>query len=386
MQRFDYIICGSGCAGLSLLYNILKNNHLNKKRILVIDELDKNTNDRTWCFWEKEIGLFEKIVFSKWEKIGLNDSDKLAFYNISPFQYKMIRALDFYNFVLDFSKKFNNVEFSNEKVKRVYNEFEKAFVETESETYNAKFVFNSILFEKEKYITKNSLLQHFKGIEIETENNYFDSTIATFMDFNISQHNGHSFVYVLPSSPKKALIEFTVFSKQILSETEYDEGLNNYLQHNLKIFDYKIVHLEMGVIPMTDYVFPTHEKNIINIGTVAGWVKASSGFAFSNIQKRTKAIVALLAQDKNPILKRSFTDKKFHLYDSVLLEVLTKNKLKAAEIFTAIFKKNPAERVLRFLNNDTNIWEDLKIMQSVPTMIFLPIAFKKMIRLVFSKS
>ena len=386
MQKFDYIICGSGAAGLSLLYNLLTDDVLRHKNILIIDENDKNTNDRTWCFWEDEENLFEQLVFTKWSKIGIGNSEEMAFYNILPFQYKMIKGLDFYEFVLGFSKKFSNVHFKKEKVQQLYAENGIANVETSTSTYTAEYVFNSIVFDKEKLNTANSLLQHFKGVEIETEVDCFDATKATFMDFNISQQHGHSFMYLLPSSSKKALVEFTVFSKNVLTEDEYDEGLKNYLANNLKIFNYKIVHEEMGVIPMTDYVFPTHENNIINIGTAAGWVKASSGFAFSNIQKRTKQIVALLASNKKPILQRSFNDKKFHLYDSVLLEVLAKNKLPAAEIFTKIFKQNPTERMLRFLNNETNIWEDLQIMSSVPTKIFLPIALKKIFQNLITKS
>ena len=386
MQKFDYIICGSGAAGLSLLYNLLTNDVLQNKNILVIDETIKNTNDRTWCFWENEKNLFEPLVFTKWDKIGIGNSEGIAFYNIFPFHYKMIKGLDFYELILNFSKRFTNVHFIHEKVKQFYCKNETAFVETHASTYTATYVFNSIIFNKEKLQTTNSLLQHFKGIEIETAVDCFDASKATFMDFNVTQQYGHSFMYVLPSSSTKALVEFTVFSKNVLSEAEYDKSLQDYLQNNLKTQHYTILHQELGVIPMTDFVFPTHDKNIIHIGTAAGWVKASSGFAFSNIQKRTKQMVALLAANKKPILKRTLSDKKFHLYDSVLLEVLTKNKLSAAAIFTSIFKKNPSERILRFLNNETNIWEDVQIMSSVPTKIFLPIALKKIFQSIISKS
>jgi lycopene beta-cyclase len=374
MQKFDYIICGSGAAGYSLLYNLLTNDVLQDKNILIIDEVKKNTNDRTWCFWEEEQGSFEKIVFTKWGKIGIGDIDEMSFYPIIPFEYKMIKGVDFYTLIQEFAKKFTNVQFKQEKVEQLYCKNELAYVETASATYVSDYVFNSILFDKEKIKTPNSLLQH------------FDASTAIFMDFNITQEHGHSFVYVLPSSSTRALVEFTVFSKRVLTEEQYNEALKNYLNHNLKISDYKITHVEMGVIPMTDYVFATHQHNIINIGTAAGWVKASSGFAFSNIQQRTKQIVALLAANKQPILQRSFNDKKFHLYDAVLLEVLTKNKLPAAKIFTSIFKKNPAEKILRFLNNKTTILEDIKIMSSVPTRIFLPIALKKILQNLFSKS
>lgn len=43
MKKYDYIIAGSGCAGLSLLYRILKEPTLQHKSILVIDKDSKKT-------------------------------------------------------------------------------------------------------------------------------------------------------------------------------------------------------------------------------------------------------------------------------------------------------------------------------------------------------
>ena len=63
MQKsYDYIILGAGCAGLSLLMRMIGSNQFNDKKILLIDKEQKNKNDRTWCFWEKDKGLFDPVV------------------------------------------------------------------------------------------------------------------------------------------------------------------------------------------------------------------------------------------------------------------------------------------------------------------------------------
>ena len=72
---YDYIIAGSGCAGLSLLYRLLKDPNLKSKKILVIDRTEKNTNDRTWCFWEKETGIFQSIVTHEWKTLEFKCAD-----------------------------------------------------------------------------------------------------------------------------------------------------------------------------------------------------------------------------------------------------------------------------------------------------------------------
>jgi lycopene beta-cyclase len=379
MKHYDYIVCGAGCAGLTFLYEILSLQNLQHKKILVIDSSFKKENDRTWCFWEKEKSRFENLVCHSWENLHFSCVNFSAMLNIVPYTYKQIKGIDFYNYILNFAKQFNNVELVESEIINFKNENNLAYVKTNIETFSAEYIFNSTFINTNinDLKTENSLLQHFKGIEIETSGNYFNPHQATFMDFTINQKLGTAFVYVLPTSPNKALVEYTFFTKNVLQQNEYDDLLKGYINNTLKIINYKITHTEFGVIPMTDYVFKKYNDKIINIGTVGGAVKASTGFAFNNIQKQIKQIVALLAQDKKPYLRRTFAERKFHLYDSVLLEVITKNKIKGHEIFAAIFKKNKPQLVLKFLDNETNIFEDLKIMSSVPTKIFLPIALKQ---------
>ena len=97
---YDYIIAGSGCAGLSLLYRMLKEPTLSSKKILVIDKEAKVQNDRTWCFWENEPGLFESIVHHQWKKLVFHAPEFSKQLDLKNQTYKMIRGIDFYNHVL----------------------------------------------------------------------------------------------------------------------------------------------------------------------------------------------------------------------------------------------------------------------------------------------
>src|SRR5688572_12426028 len=93
---YDYIIAGAGCAGLSLLARLIRSNQFNDKKILLIDREPKNKNDRTWCFWEKDTGFFEDLVYCRWNKLWFHGKNFSRRYEISPYQYKMIRGIDFY--------------------------------------------------------------------------------------------------------------------------------------------------------------------------------------------------------------------------------------------------------------------------------------------------
>jgi lycopene beta-cyclase len=366
---------------MSLLMRMMQEPFFREKQILIIDQSNKTTNDRTWCFWETEAGIFESIVQHQWAKANFYSNGFSATLALFPYQYKMIRGIDLYSLVKQEAAKRTNIEWRQEKVVAI--DGEKATVILETEIVSAKWIFNSILFDKNPLTTPGAkgyyLLQHFKGWMIETEEDSFDPSIATYMDFRVSQDAGTTFMYVLPVTKTKALIEYTLFTEKLLAPEQYENALKEYISSTLKINTYKIEHEEAGVIPMTNRRFPHQQGRAVYMGIAGGQAKGSSGYAFQFIQKRTAAIIAGLVAGTNRFNRQSFNDKKFHLYDSVLLNVLHHRKMNGDQIFAAIFQKNPPERVLRFLDNETTVWEDLQIMQSVPAGIFLPSALQEMI-------
>ena len=378
---FDYIITGTGCAGLSLLLHILQEPSLRDKRILMIDSSIKDQNDKTWCFWEKGIGFLENLVHHSWEELIFNTDTEQINLQIVPLKYKMIRSIDLYNYAKSRSVKKSGIKWLQANVSSVGTENGKAFAIADNVTYSAQYVFNSILFEKDKKVFEDGksykLLQHFKGWVIETKDPVFEPNKATFMDFRVSQSKGCTFVYVLPLTTTKALVEYTFFNEELLPVNEYDGLLKDYLHQFLGISDYSIVETEYGIIPMTNHRFKTHDGNIINMGTAAGWTKATSGFTFQFIQKYTYLITDLLVHHKFPLAKKSFLQRRFNWYDATLLNVLHHNKMMGKDVFQKLFTKQKATKLLRFLDNESNLKEEIQIMSSVPLNIFLPAAISE---------
>ena len=380
--NYDYIITGAGCAGLSLLRRMMVHPFFRNKKILLIDKEQKNNNDRTWCFWEQQPGLFEEIVYHRWQQIDFYSDHFSARYDLAPYQYKMIRSMDLYSSVLDKARRFSNISILQEDVQSVANNENHVTVRTNSKELLADHVFNSIIFndwKQEALQRKNVyvLLQHFKGWLIETDKDVFDERRATFMDFRISQEKGTAFVYALPVTKNKALVEYTLFSDNILEQYEYDAALKDYIHSVLSIKTYTITHAESGVIPMTNYNFPKGEGRLVNIGTAGGQTKASSGYTFRFIQKHSENIISALVQEKDPLRTHSVFDKRFHVYDGILLNVLQSKKMGGDKIFAQLFKKNPPQTILKFLDNETTFMEELKIMNSVSLSTFLPATIKQ---------
>ncbi|MBS1746242.1 MAG: lycopene cyclase [Bacteroidetes bacterium] len=384
MKQYDYIITGGGCAGLSLLKQMMLHSFFRNKKILLIDKTEKKQNDKTWCFWEQHPGLFEDIVFHSWQQIDFYSDTFSARFDLIPYQYKMIRGIDLYTKVLDEAMQPGNIEIVYDEVVAVENKESFAIVNTKQNTFSAHYVFNSISFEgwKQKAMQQKNihvLLQHFKGWLIEANEKYFDDHIATFMDFRVDQKNGTAFVYVLPVSHHQALIEYTMFSEKVLEANEYDKALDDYIGNTLQINNYSISHIESGIIPMTNYAFSKGEGRIINIGTAGGQTKGSTGFTFQFIQKHTAKLIDALMKHSNPLHLQQFSVKRFHLYDSILLNVLCNKKMNGDKLFAQLFRKNKIQAILKFLDNETNFSEELKIMKSVSSSVFIPAAIREML-------
>ena len=71
--------------------------------------------------------------------------------------------------------------------------------------------------------------------------------------------------------------------------------------------------------------------------------------------------------------------QRFDFYDSVLLKVLNDGDLSGKEIFTDLFKKNSVNKVFKFLDNETSLAEELKIISSLPTLPFLKAGIEQII-------
>lgn len=376
-QSYEFIFLGAGCASLSILMRMIRSEKLNDKQILLIDKEPKTKNDRTWCFWEKQNGFFEQIIYKKWEKLSFFGDHYSTVMDISPYRYKMIRGIDFYTYCFSEIAKHPNIEIMYGEASLINVEGKRMIdLNDEHLPVNDAIVFNSYIKDKTRLSREISLLQHFKGWIIETSSPVFDPSIATFMDFRVDQDRGTTFAYVLPFTRSKALVEYTMFTKEILPGEEYDHELTLYVRDILSIKDYKIIEKEFGVIPMTTRKADFYSNDVYHIGTVGGQTKASTGYTFQFIQRQSDLIVSYLDQSKD-LRQLPPVPNRFRFYDKVLLDVLHNDRVKGRDIFTSMFRRNKPQQVLKFLDNESSLAEEVKIISTLPTIPFLKAAINQ---------
>lgn len=377
MNTYDYIIVGGGASGLMMAYRMSKDTFFDDKRILIVDKEKKNTNDRTWCYWEQSEGEWDDILSTSWNKIIFKSDLHKAEEAIAPYSYKMIRSADFYSKIWNLLEQKSNISFHKEAVVEIKQLDDEAEVITENQVFKTTTLLNSILFDDAyKRQTQYPVLQqHFVGFFIRTEVDCFDDTAATFMDFTVEQNGNTRFMYILPTSKKDALFEYTLFSKDLLAYDVYKSEIEKYLTQK-NIVDYQIVEKEQGSIPMTCYKFwEQNSQNIIHIGTAGGWSKASTGFTFNNTTKKTTQLINHLKQAKP--LPDFYKITKFWYYDLLLLDILYQKNYLGAALFSQLFKKTSVQTIFKFLDEETSFYQDLTVMLKMPPKNFILAILKR---------
>ena len=369
ISDYDYLIVGGGAAGLSLAYHMAREPRLADKKVLLVEPEAKTQNDRTWSFWTDEAGVFDDIVAHEWRKIAFRTPGFERVFDLGRYRYKTISGLAYYRFVQQALADRPNFTVLRGTIEQLANTPTGVRATTAAGTVTAHYGFDSRppnLAQLKQPQKHRYLLQHFVGWEIETETDAFDPTTVEFMDFRGEQQHEARFIYVLPTSARKALVEYTLFSEAPLPKAEYDAAIEQYLHTTLGLSAYRVVAEEVGVIPMTDHPLPARcGAHIFNLGTLGGRAKPSTGYAFKRIQQHSARLVAALATTGHPPADATGDKWQFQLFDTLLLDIMQRQGETTRDVFRELFERNPLERIFRFLDEQTSWADNLRVLHSV---------------------
>ena len=260
--------------------------------------------------------------------------------------YKMIKSESFYNHIYDKVKRQPNIKINKGDVVDVLDQNDAVVVKTKNETFKAVKVLNSI--PDDSYKTNLNfpvLLQHFVGWTIKSNKPVFDEAKATLMDFSIDQKNETRFFYVLPTSKNEALVEFTLFSKDLITNNEYDIEIKKHLQ-SLGIIDYDVKLKESGIIPMTCFLL-----TMLILKTSKYWYswwmdKTIKWYTFRFIDKYSDKLIDFIKSERS--FKKFKLRNRFWFYDLLFIDVLYYKNHLGSILFENMFKKISLNQSLDF--------------------------------------
>ncbi|KUN88877.1 lycopene cyclase [Streptomyces bungoensis] len=370
MLQAEVAVVGAGAAGLSLAHRLSgRVPGLRTPSVVLVGAPPGplSAPRRTWCFWEPEGGRFDAAVTARWRRLRVRPptGDSLEG-DLGPLRYKMIRSDDFERLVgrdLAGSPNVRRLEAAVDTVEDVAGGARVHLKEADGtrRVLHARWVFDSRPLGSLP-AARTTLLQHFHGWFVRTSRPVFDTRVADLMDFRTPQPaDGLSFGYVLPTGPREALVEYTEFSPRTLTPEGYEAAVRHYADDVLRLGDRRILATETGVIPMTDAPMARRAgASVFRIGAAGGATRPATGYTFAGLQRQTRAVAAALRRGRPPVPPPAHSARS-RAMDAVLLRALASGRVDGPALFGRLFAQVPMDRLLRFLDGDTRLHEDLAI-------------------------
>jgi len=363
---YDIAIIGAGASGLQLLYECLQADSKKELKILLLDSGDRST--KSWCFWENETHTcFPFLVEKTWDKMAyISTKGEKIQTNISPLRYQYISSDRYFNYF------FHELIPQDARVTHL----EKWVTSThEAKGYNAVHCADGDTFYAQKIADsrpKKSLdpeliYQHFSGKFVEFDQPILDESCLTLMDFSLAASTKEMsvFHYILPFSRTKALIETTVFTQLPYDDQAYEVIWQQYMQSRYSQ-GYQVISTEMGTIPMGFHT-DTNTENVFQIGTAGGFIKASTGYAFTRMHQDA------VNRAQNKLFK---VPNRFRFYDQMLLKIMKNEMNRIPDVMDRLFSKVPTKRILQFLDDKTTLGQEIRLLAQLDIPLFLKHLFR----------
>ncbi len=370
-ETYDLIVLGGGCAGLSLCRELTALGQ-NCPRTLVIESRAHYSNDRVWCYWGDATLPNKHRVRRLWHSMRVRHAGESVTLDCGATPYQMLAAEDFYadaqaaieahphtrltlaTFVLGEPVKIDGLW----------------HVRTSAGTVSSAMLVDTR--PAQTPVRDGAVLwQSFYGHEIECSAAVFNPLCLDLMDF-LPSHTDHvPFVYVLPVSPTRALVEVTVFGADPLAPAALRHSLEMAVSQRTGAAPSRVLRSEHGILPMGLVNPPRHpDPSWVRVGLTAGAARPSTGYAFQRIQRWALECALSISAHGMPVGHRS-DPAPLRAMDRLFLDVLRADPQGGGQLFFSLFQDAQTASVIRFLSGSTRLHDALAVVAAMPFKSFI---------------
>lgn len=364
---FDYAVVGAGVSGLALSWLLSARPELAGRSILLIDGARDDDELRTLSFWAPRPIALEELVTCRWQRLRIEPGAGAAGFEVAPAEhsYRTLLFADLQRATKARLAAAPQHQVIDGRLGALHDRGDRVELEVGERRLAARWVFDSRFALRDLLVDERRhhfLRQHFHGWVVRTRADRFDPGVATLIDFRVPGAPGTTFLYLLPRSPREALVELVS-----LHPLDAEPVLRGYLERCAGVSGFDIVDREAGISPQTEQPFAWRSgPRVRRIGIASGRLKPSTGYALTRILDECEAIVRSLVRRGHPMVPPR-TSALYRLLDAVLLEVWQRRPALIPALFGALFNQNPADRVLRFLDERAGLLEVLQVGLSLPS-------------------
>jgi lycopene beta-cyclase len=379
-EAFDLVILGGGCAGLSLAMALAA---LGRRcpRTLVIEPRIEYTNDRTWCYWHDPRAPVTYPIQQRWQTMRVVHAGQSLSLDCGSTPYQMLAAQDFYAAAQVSIDRQSNITLRQGT--SVVGEPRHSGGEWKIRTSAGDVTARSVVDTRAPLPPRRDgavLWQSFYGQEIECSAAVFDPSSMDLMNFLAPDRHHVPFVYILPVTPTRALVEVTVFGATPLAPRELSAQLEAAVAERVGNTSFTTLRREHGILPMGLNEAPrSAHKSCVRVGVMAGGARPSTGYAFQRIQRWASECAHALVSCGHPVGHRP-DPWPLRVMDRIFLDVLRADPMRGGALFFSLFSRADPARVIRFLSGDAGAVDNLAVVAAMPVSPFVRAALAMMRR------
>ena len=372
---YDIVFAGAGLAGLSLAARLAA--LPDPPRMLLVDPLQNDTSDRTWCHWQLHESIFDDAITHRWQRWSVDKNHDQTAVGSTDIPYVRIPSDRFRQIAWERIKACPRAEFlRGMSVASIEEVSDRAVVHlSDSRRIESSWVFDSRPLQNDNAPWR----QIFRGLELHSPETKLETSTVTLMDFQSAGPEGVRFFYVLPLDAHTALVEDTWLVPSHKTPAFSDDAIVSYASKNLAQTHWQIRHQEEGNLPMgfsPSASSAVEKKRIIPWGTTAGAVRASSGYAFSRIQAASERMASAWQRTGYPDPAAVHGSAFLDWMDRVFLRAMTDQPERVPEYFARLFQRVAPDALVRFLESEPRPADILQVMRALPPGPFLRAALR----------
>jgi lycopene beta-cyclase len=375
-RKYDIVFAGAGLSALSLAVRLAA--LPDPPRMLLVDPRTRFPHDRTWCYWQLRENPFDPAITHRWHQWSVSTKSKSTTAHSGNTPYVRIPSDRFYHEALQkLSSCPQATLLQGVSVDSIESKSDHAVLHlSDGQNITAAWAFDS----RPPQDSSAPWRQIFRGLELHSPEANLDPATVRLMDFQSAGPDGIRFFYVLPLDRNTALVEDTWLIPNGQTPTFTDEAILHYAKAHLCSAGWQIRHREEGNLPMglpPSASSAVKTKNrIIPWGTPAGAVRASSGYAFSRIQRASETMTQYWSQHHRPDPAVTHESPLLAWMDRVFLRVMARHPERVPEFFSRMFDRVPPEALVRFLESEPRPADILQVMRALPPAPFLASALR----------
>ena len=372
---YDIVFAGAGLAGLSLAARLAA--LPDPPRMLLVDPLQNDTSDRTWCHWQLHESIFDDAITHRWQRWSVDKNHDQTAVGSTDIPYVRIPSDRFRQIAWERIKACPRAEFlRGMSVASIEEVSDRAVVHlSDGRRIESSWVFDSRPLQNDNAPWR----QIFRGLELHSPETKLETSTVTLMDFQSAEPEGVRFFYVLPLDAHTALVEDTWLVPSHKTPAFSDDAIVSYASKNLAQTHWQIRHQEEGNLPMgfsPSASSAVEKKRIIPWGTTAGAVRASSGYAFSRIQAASERMASAWQRTGYPDPAAVHGSAFLDWMDRVFLRAMTDQPERVPEYFARLFQRVAPDALVRFLESEPRPADILQVMRALPPGPFLRAALR----------